>query len=78
MSIQTNNNYLVLYLSWITKTIVALHKLINNKIMLKEEEKLPDKKDSKKEGNDLELVNLKNMIELGLKNNQNIYDKNQI
>ena len=32
MSIQTNNNYLVLYLSWITKTIVALHKLINNKI----------------------------------------------
>ena len=28
-----------------------------------------------KEGNDLELVNLKNMIELGLKNNQNIYDK---
>ena len=50
MSIQTNNNYLVLYLSWITKTIVALHKLINNKIMLKEEEKLPEKKDSKKEG----------------------------
>ena len=28
-----------------------------------------------KEGNDLELQNLKNMIELGLKNNQNIYDK---
>ncbi len=50
MSIQTNNNYLVLYLSWITKTIVALHKLINNKIMLKEEEKLPEKKDNKKEG----------------------------
>ena len=49
MSIQTNNNYLVLYLSWITKTIVALHKLINNKIMLKEEEKQPEKKDNKKE-----------------------------
>ena len=28
-----------------------------------------------KEGNELELQNLKNMIELGLKNNQNIYDK---
>ncbi len=41
MSIQTNNNYLVLYLIWIIKTIVALYKLINNKIMLKEEEKLP-------------------------------------
>jgi len=49
MSIQTNNNYLVLYLSWITKTIVALHKLINNKIMLKEEEKQPENKDNKKE-----------------------------
>ena len=49
MSIQTNNNYLVLYLSWITRTIVALHKLINNKIMLKEEEKQPENKDNKKE-----------------------------
>ena len=28
-----------------------------------------------KDGNELELQNLKNMIELGLKNNQNIYDK---
>ena len=28
-----------------------------------------------KEGNELELQNLKSMIELGLKNNQNIYDK---
>ena len=52
MSIQTNNNYLVLYLSWITKTIVALHKLINNKIMLKEEEKQPEKKDNKKDEKD--------------------------
>ena len=38
MSIQTNNNYLVLYLSWLVKTVVALHKLINNKIAIKEEE----------------------------------------
>lgn len=28
-----------------------------------------------KDGNELELQNLKNMIELGLKNNQNIYEK---
>ena len=40
MSIQTNNNYLVLYLSWLYKTVVALHKLINNKIAIKEEENL--------------------------------------
>ena len=57
MSIQTNNNYLVLYLSWITKTIVALHKLINNKIMLKEEEKQPEKKDNKKDEKDKEKEN---------------------
>ena len=48
MSIQTNNNYLVLYLSWLTKTIIALHKLINNKIALKEEENLA-KENAKKE-----------------------------
>ena len=35
MSIQTNNNYLVLYLSWLTKTVIALHKLLNNKIAIK-------------------------------------------
>ena len=57
MSIQTNNNYLVLYLSWITKTIVALHKLINNKIMLKEEEKQPEKKDNKKDEKEKEKDN---------------------
>ena len=49
MSIQTNNNYLVLYLSWLTKTIVALHKLINNKIALKEEENLAKEEEKKKE-----------------------------
>ena len=48
MSVQTNNNYLVLYLSWIVKTIVQLHKLINNKIALKEEEKQPEKKENNK------------------------------
>ena len=40
MSIQTNNNYLVLYLSWLAKTVIALHKLINNKIAIKEEENM--------------------------------------
>ncbi len=49
MSIQTNNNYLVLYLSWLTKTIVALHKLINNKIAIKEEENMAKEEEKKKE-----------------------------
>ena len=48
MSIQTNNNYLVLYLTWLAKTVVALHKLINNKIAIKEEENLA-KENAKKE-----------------------------
>jgi 26S proteasome regulatory subunit N8 len=49
LSNQTNNNYLVLYLGWLVKSIVSLHKLINNKIMLKEEEKIPVKKEEEKE-----------------------------
>ena len=49
MSIQTNNNYLVLYLSWLAKTVVALHKLINNKIAIKEEENLAKEEEKKKE-----------------------------
>ena len=48
MSIQTNNNYLVLYLSWLAKTVIALHKLINNKIAIKEEENMT-KENTKKE-----------------------------
>ena len=48
MSIQTNNNYLVLYLAWLAKTVVALHKLINNKIAIKEEENMA-KENAKKE-----------------------------
>ena len=52
LSNQTNNNYLVLYLGWLVKTIIALHKLINNKIMLKEEEKLPEKKEAEKKKED--------------------------
>ena len=47
MSIQTNNNYLVLYVSWLAKTVIALHKLINNKIALKEEENNPSDKGKK-------------------------------
>ena len=49
MSIQTNNNYLVLYLSWLVKTVVALHKLINNKIAIKEGENLAKEEEKKKE-----------------------------
>lgn len=48
LSAETNNNYIVLYLSWLVKTITSLHKLINNKIMLKEEEKGPEKVNEKK------------------------------
>ena len=39
LSNQTNDNYLILYLSWMMKTTMGLHKLINNKILLKESEK---------------------------------------
>ncbi len=62
LSIQTNNNYLVLYLGWLVKTIVSLHKLINNKIMLKEEEKIPEKKEveKKKEENEKEAKEKEN------------------
>jgi 26S proteasome regulatory subunit N8 len=48
LSIQTNNSYLVLYLGWLVRTVISLHKLINNKIALKEEDKQPEKKDDKK------------------------------
>ena len=57
LSIQTNNNYLVLYLSWLVKTIVALHKLINNKIELKEEEKEPEKEEKKNKEKDVKKSN---------------------
>ena len=51
MSIQTNNNYLVLYLSWLAKTVVALHKLINNKIAIKEEENMAKENEKKEKEN---------------------------
>lgn len=47
-SVQTNNNYLVLYLTWVVKSIIALHKLINNKISLKEKEQNPEKNEETK------------------------------
>jgi len=47
ISNQTNDNYLILYLSWMIKTTVGLHKLINNKIMIKEGDRL--REDEKKE-----------------------------
>lgn len=53
LSIQTNNDYLLLYLSWMIRSIISLHKLLNNKIMIKEEEKRPLEKlnEKKKEEN---------------------------
>jgi 26S proteasome regulatory subunit N8 len=49
LSVQTNNNYLVLYLGWLVRTVISLHKLINNKITLREDpEKKEEKKDEKK------------------------------
>ena len=54
LSNETNNNYLVLYLSWIVKSITSLHKLINNKITLKEEEKMPEKKEADKKLEEVE------------------------
>lgn len=44
LSNQTNDNYLVMYMSWMIKTTISLHKLINNKIMIKESEKVDDSK----------------------------------
>lgn len=38
LSNQTNDNYLILYLGWMAKTTITLHKLINNKILIKESE----------------------------------------
>lgn len=55
LSVQTNNNYLVLYLGWIVRTIIALHKLINNKIMLREEDKPEKKEEKKKEENEKDV-----------------------
>ena len=56
LSNQTNDNYLVLYLGSIVKTIVSLHKLINNKNMIQEEERNSEKKEKeekkKEETND--------------------------
>lgn len=43
LSIQSNNDYLMLYLSWMIRSIISLHKLLNNKIMIKEEETKPEK-----------------------------------
>ena len=66
LSIQTNNDYLILYLSWMIRSIISLHKLMNNKIMIKEEEKKPSekvvekKKEESKEESDKSLIKKKN------------------
>lgn len=44
LSNQTNDNYLILYLNWMMKTTIGLHKLINNKVMIKESEKQKEEK----------------------------------
>jgi 26S proteasome regulatory subunit N8 len=44
LSANGNDNYLMLYLSWMVKTTMSLHKLIDNKIMVKETDKLKDEK----------------------------------
>jgi len=51
LSNQTNNNYLLLYLGWLIKSTITLHKLINNKLMIKEieEKKVAESKEAKKE-----------------------------
>jgi 26S proteasome regulatory subunit N8 len=48
LSNQTNDNYLVLYLGSIVKTIVSLHKLINNKNMISEDERNQNTKETDK------------------------------
>lgn len=60
----TNNNYLSLYLAWLMKTTVTLHKLVDNKIQLKEidigETKVEtkvEKKEEKKEEKQTEKLN---------------------
>lgn len=48
LSNESNNNYLLIYLSWIIKTTMSLHKLIDNKILVKESERQKDKKEEEK------------------------------
>lgn len=54
LSTQTNNNFLMLYLASLMRTTTSLHKIINNKIMLREEEKNAErsKEDDKKKEED--------------------------
>ena len=43
----------MIYLGWLVRTTVSLHKLINNKILLKEEEKNQDKTREEKKKEEL-------------------------
>jgi 26S proteasome regulatory subunit N8 len=43
-SVQTNDELLVIYLSSMIRSIIALHNLIENKGMLRDEEKTPEEK----------------------------------
>ena len=43
LSTQTNNNFLMLYLASLMRTTTSLHKIINNKIMLRDEDKNTEK-----------------------------------
>jgi len=55
-SVKTNDMMLVIYLSSLIRSVIALHNLINNKIALKDAENDSrdgkDKKDEKKDGKD--------------------------
>lgn len=65
LSNETNDNYLVLYLNWIMKTVMSLHKLIDNKILLqecdkqREDKREEDRKNKLKEKEDKEKEKLK-------------------
>lgn len=51
LSNETNDNYLIIYLNWMIKTTMGLHKLINNKILMKESEKQKeDKREEERKG----------------------------
>ena len=63
LAIQTNNDYLLLYLSWMIRSIISLHKLLNNKIMIKEEEKKPAEKLAEKKKEETKEVTEKETAE---------------
>lgn len=77
LSNQTNDNYLVLYLGSIVKAIVSLHKLINNKNMISEDERNNNnKEDNKKKDENKEIKDGKNLNNKDVKDNKENKDNN--